>query len=75
VRPVARGTGVATHLLSTVLDTLADEGLETIRLETLPADMPAAVRIYERAGFVTVPATTDCPGLVTMELRPDPSTR
>ena len=50
----ARGSGVGTALVQTVLDTAAAEGFRSVVLVTLP-DMREARRIYDRMGFVPVP--------------------
>lgn len=68
VRPVARGTGLAFALAHRVLGDLADEGICAVHLETLPDDMPAAVRLYTRLGFRPVGGTAACPGMLRMAL-------
>ncbi len=54
VTGAARGAGVGTALVRTVVDTARDEGFEAVVLTTMPG-MAAARRIYERLGFVHVP--------------------
>lgn len=68
VRPVARGTGLASTFVQRVIEDLADEGIRTVHLETLPDDMPAAARLYARWGFRPVGRSADCPGMVPMVL-------
>ncbi|NKY84669.1 GNAT family N-acetyltransferase [Nocardia veterana] len=50
----ARGAGVGTALVRTVIDTAAAEGFPAVVLTTMPA-MAAARRIYQRLGFEHVP--------------------
>lgn len=51
VRPIARGTGVGAALLGAALDHLAAAGVRRVVLDTLPNEMAAAARLYERFGF------------------------
>jgi putative acetyltransferase len=51
VDPSVRGQRIGERLLSTLEDTLRDEGVRLARLET-GRDQHAAVRLYERCGFV-----------------------
>ncbi len=53
--PQARGRGAGTALLQACLDTARADGCDRVRLSTQP-EMVAAHRVYERAGFVRVPA-------------------
>ncbi|WP_280235500.1 GNAT family N-acetyltransferase [Nocardia cyriacigeorgica] len=50
----ARGLGVGSTLVRTVIDTAAAEGLDAVVLTTM-APMVDARRIYDRFGFVAVP--------------------
>jgi putative acetyltransferase len=50
VRPAARGTGVARALLARVETEARSAGITDLRLET-GVHQPAAIRLYERAGF------------------------
>jgi putative acetyltransferase len=50
VRPVGRGTGVAQALLARIEATTRAAHLRVLRLET-GVHQPAAIRLYERAGF------------------------
>lgn len=51
-RPAARGAGVGGALVVAALNTAAELGFDRIVLDTAPSIMPAAVRLYERHGFV-----------------------
>lgn len=55
VREAARGRGVAEALVQAVIDQARATGSTALYLDTEPARMPAAVRLYRRLGFV------DCP--------------
>lgn len=68
VRPIARGTGVASQLLDAVIGSLRADGIRRIHLETLPDDMPAAVRLYERAGFHRAPDRAGCQAMAEFVL-------
>jgi putative acetyltransferase len=50
VRPAARGSGVAQALLARIEAEARAAGRTTVRLET-GIHQPAAIRLYERAGF------------------------
>jgi putative acetyltransferase len=50
VREAVRGEGVAQALLAHIEDVTRSAGLRTLRLET-GVRQPAALRLYERAGF------------------------
>jgi len=54
VAPAARGMGVGTALLDLVLARFREEGVDAVVLSSL-AEMSAAHRVYERAGFVRLP--------------------
>ena len=51
VRAEARGRGIAARLLEVLEDGARAEGLPIMRLET-GTDSPAAIRAYEKAGYV-----------------------
>lgn len=51
VAPAARRSGVARHLLDTIAHWAADRGAHALELSVVP-DNAAALRAYERAGFV-----------------------
>jgi putative acetyltransferase len=58
--PSARGKGIGAALLAHVLAAAADRGLRTVHLETGTQDyFAAALRLYERAGFVECPPFAD----------------
>jgi GNAT superfamily N-acetyltransferase len=61
VRPDARGTGVAAALLEAVTRFAIDSGAQRMRLSTTPF-LHAAIRLYERAGFVRLPEPLDLHG-------------
>ena len=50
VRDAARGRGIARALLSRIESETIEHGLDVLRLETGDRQ-PAAIRLYERAGF------------------------
>ena len=54
VAPQARGLGVGTALVDLVLARFREEGARAVALSSL-AEMSAAHRLYERAGFVRLP--------------------
>ena len=55
VAPQARSLGVGTALIDLVLARFREEGARAVALSSL-AEMSAAHRLYERAGFVRLPA-------------------
>ncbi len=55
VAPSARGQGHARRLLEALLTEARQRGYQRVRLETGVAQ-PEAVRLYERAGFLPIPA-------------------
>jgi putative acetyltransferase len=55
VREAARGEGIAQHLLAHIEAVTRDAGISILRLET-GVRQPAAIRLYERAGFRGCPA-------------------
>ena len=54
VVPEARGRGVGRELLAALEELARDLGYAVARLDT-GAEQPRAQRIYERAGYVSVP--------------------
>jgi len=54
VPPAARGRGIAGQLLSAIETHAAQHGIHLIQLETGPLQ-DAAIRLYERAGFLLIP--------------------
>jgi GNAT superfamily N-acetyltransferase len=69
IRPVARGTGAGRALLRSVLDRLDEGDIHDVVLETVPADMPAAYRLYLDHGFVEAGRSALCPSAVRMRRR------
>jgi GNAT superfamily N-acetyltransferase len=61
VRPAFRGLGLARALATTVLDLARAHGYQAMRLDTVPAQMRAAERLYRELGFVDIPAYYDSP--------------
>lgn len=59
-RPAARGSGIGSMLLSEAVSAARAIGFRRVVLDTVPAIMPAAVRLYENYGFE---ATTDAHAL------------
>jgi ribosomal protein S18 acetylase RimI-like enzyme len=72
VAPEARGLGVGTALVDLVLDRFRREGATAVVMSTL-AEMRAAHRIYERAGFVRDPSRdwSPAPGVDLVTYRRD----
>lgn len=70
VSPTARRRGVGEALMQLVLDRFRSLGMEAVVLSSL-AEMTAAHRIYERAGFVRVPERdwTPVPGVDLVAFR------
>ena len=69
VAPEARGTGLGRRLLEAVENAARDRGILTLRLET-GEPQAAAIALYERAGYVRIPAFgeyVDDPTSVCME--------
>jgi GNAT superfamily N-acetyltransferase len=54
VRPQFRGLGFGKLILDRLADYVRDRGVDVLRLET-GIHQPAAVRLYERAGFRRIP--------------------
>lgn len=54
VVPEWRGRGVSVAVLSALEQAAVARGWRTLRLETGP-EQAAAIRLYERAGYVTIP--------------------
>ena len=61
VRPAFRGLGLARTLATSVLDLARARGYQAMRLDTVPAQMRAAERLYRQLGFVDIPAYYDSP--------------
>lgn len=56
VVPDARGTGLGRVLLECALDAACYYGHTHLRLDSHRASMAAAIRLYQRLGFVEIPA-------------------
>lgn len=61
VRPTARGTGLGRSLTRQVLDRASAAGRKAVYLDTVPAAMPAAHRMYLEMGFTPCAAYNDNP--------------
>ena len=55
VRPAARGLGIGTALVGAIITSAEELGYAEMRLDTLPS-MPEAFALYERFGFLQIPA-------------------
>jgi GNAT superfamily N-acetyltransferase len=55
VRDTARGRGVAAALVADAIARVRATDHDALYLDTEPARMPAAVRLYRRLGFVECP--------------------
>ena len=67
VRDVARGQGVADAILARIEQEVRDAGLSLLRLETGDRQL-AAMRFYERAGFVRCPMFGDYVGMARQSI-------
>jgi GNAT superfamily N-acetyltransferase len=61
VRPTFRGLGLARTLALTLIDLARTRGYRAMRLDTVPAQMRAAERLYRELGFVDIPPYYDSP--------------
>lgn len=59
VRPRARGLGLGRELVDAAVTAAEDLGFRELWLETDPASMAGALRIYRDAGFTDIPAYGD----------------
>jgi ribosomal protein S18 acetylase RimI-like enzyme len=55
VRPAARGLGIGTALVAAIIKSAQELGYTEMKLDTLPS-MAEAFTLYERFGFVQIPA-------------------
>ncbi|MCV2489549.1 GNAT family N-acetyltransferase [Geodermatophilus sp. YIM 151500] len=71
----ARGHGAGRRLLAGAIDAARRLGVAELWLETVPAHMAAAARMYASAGFRPAPPLghTHLPGTVTLRLRLRPA--
>lgn len=70
VTPSAHGLGLGRALVTTAVAAARDLGFATLRLQTKPALMPAADRLYREQGFVEIAPYADLglTGVVDMAL-------
>jgi putative acetyltransferase len=70
VRPNFRGFGVGKQLMKAVLNEAKNIGYKSMRLDTLPKEMAAAVEMYRAFGFTEIPPYMKNPvaGALCMEL-------
>jgi GNAT superfamily N-acetyltransferase len=61
VRPLARGLGLGRTLTQAVLDRAAQAGCRSVYLDTAPAAMPSAHRLYLQLGFLPCAPYNDNP--------------
>ncbi|HTF11462.1 MAG TPA: GNAT family N-acetyltransferase [Asanoa sp.] len=66
VSPAGRGHGVGDALISAIAHWAAASGATVVRL-SVRSDNAAAVRLYERAGFVHIGPSADDPNEILME--------
>ncbi len=62
VTPAARGQGIGEALVQAALERARQRGYLRACLDTAPADMAAAVRLYQRLGFAPFHSPTRSPG-------------
>lgn len=74
VEPGFGGRGIGRALAEAAIAAARDIGYERMRLDTIPARMPAAQHLYRSLGFVEIPPYYHSPlkGTVMLELRLTP---
>ena len=70
VEPGFAGFGLGRDLAETIIAAARDAGYRRMRLDTMPARMPAAQHLYGTLGFVEIAPYYDNPldGVVMLEL-------
>jgi GNAT superfamily N-acetyltransferase len=70
VEPGFAGAGLGRELALAIIQAARDAGYERMRLDTMPARMPAAHHLYGALGFVEIPPYYDNPldGVAMLEL-------
>ncbi|REF97354.1 ribosomal protein S18 acetylase RimI-like enzyme [Asanoa ferruginea] len=66
VSPAGRGHGVGDALIKAIADWAATSGATVVRL-SVRADNAAAIRLYERAGFIHIGPNDEDPAEILME--------
>jgi putative acetyltransferase len=71
VEPGFAGRGIGRALAESIIAAARQLGYERMRLDTIPARMPAAQHLYAALGFREIPAYYDNPleGVVMLELK------
>jgi ribosomal protein S18 acetylase RimI-like enzyme len=74
VEPGFGGRGIGRALADAAIAAAREIGYQRMRLDTIPARMPAAQHLYRSLGFVPIPPYYDNPlaGVVMLELRLTP---
>lgn len=70
VEPGFAGRGIGRTLAESIIAAAREIGYSRMRLDTIPARMPAAQHLYAALGFREIPAYYHCPldGVVMLEL-------
>jgi len=71
VRPEFRGRGLGRKLATQLIAEAMAAGYSGMRLDTIPAKLPEATRLYVKLGFVEIPAYYEnpIPGVTYFELK------